>query len=124
MNDLSVPQGDLLSVYNSSPDLEVNGGRRRRPTIAEMGRVVSDSSANSSGSLVSPKDSSDQLRSMESIVRLRSLSSSQTASVATSDSGGSAGGEERKFKDDNGKRAMIVREIVEYVTYQLSTASY
>jgi hypothetical protein len=41
---------------------------------------------------------------------LRSGSSSQTLSVATTDSNGSS--EERKYKDDKGKRAMVIREIV------------
>jgi hypothetical protein len=42
---------------------------------------------------------------------LRSGTSSQTVSIATSDSGGSA--EERKYKDDKSKRALVVKEIVE-----------
>jgi hypothetical protein len=41
---------------------------------------------------------------------MRSGTSSQTLSVVTTDSSGSQ--EERKFKDDKGKRAMVIREIV------------
>ena len=37
----------------------------------------------------------------------------QTNSVATTDSNGSGSGEERKYKDDKGKRARVIREIVE-----------
>ena len=74
--------------------------------MIDSARVVSDGSFTSG----SRSNSSDQLRSMESIARLRSLSSSQTASVATTDSSGSD--EERKFKDDRSKRANLVREIV------------
>ena len=67
---------------------------------------------------VSALDSAGQLRSVESMAGLRSGSSTQTLSVATTDSNGSS--EERKFKDDKGKRAMVVREIVAYVTYLLT----
>ncbi|TFY78491.1 hypothetical protein EWM64_g5520 [Hericium alpestre] len=113
MNDLSLSQTNTFSIYGqslSSADLSGSGTRSRRPTLVETGRVVSDGSMNSMPSI---GGSSDQLRSMESIARLRSLSSAQTASVVTTDSNGSSGGEERKYKDDSGKRAMIVREIVE-----------
>ncbi|TFY62406.1 hypothetical protein EVG20_g6717 [Dentipellis fragilis] len=111
VNDLSLSQNNTLSIYSqASIDSGGSGTRSRRPTIVEGNRVVSDGSMNSPPSF---SGSTDQLRSMESIARLRSLSSSQTASVVTTDSTGSSGGEERKFKDDSGKRAMIVREIVE-----------
>jgi hypothetical protein len=56
-------------------------------------------------------DTYGQLRSPESMAGLRSGTSSKTLSVVTTDSNGSF--EERKFKDDKGKRAMVVREIVE-----------
>ena len=52
------------------------------------------------------------LRSSDAILGLRSGSTTQTNSVATTDSTGS-NGEERKFKDDKSKRARVVREIVE-----------
>jgi len=94
-------------MYGSSSD-EGGGGasRSRRPTIVDRG--VSDGSISRSGS-------SGQLRSMESMAGLRDGNAAQTMSVATTDSSGSGSGEERKFKDDKSKRAMVVREIVEYV---------
>ena len=55
---------------------------------------------------------SGQLRSMDSIAGLRSGTSAQTLSVATTDSSGSSSTEERKWKDDKAKRTMIIREIV------------
>ena len=118
MNDLSLPQTNTSSIYGGSTppsDGVGSGARSRRPTMIDSARVVSDGSFTSG----SRSNSSDQLRSMESIARLRSLSSSQTASVATTDSSGSNGGEERKFKDDSGKRAMIVREIVTCAPFSL-----
>jgi hypothetical protein len=60
----------------------------------------------SSGSMV---DMSGQLRPSESIAGLRSGSSSQTLSVVTTDSCSS---EERKFKDDKGKRVKVIQEIL------------
>jgi hypothetical protein len=78
--------------------------------------VVSDGTFSSPGSVAASRSgSSDQLRSPESIAHLRSLNSSQTTSIATTDSVGSAYGEERKFKDDGGRRMCVVKEIVEYV---------
>jgi hypothetical protein len=107
MNDLNQSQTNPLSMYGSSSD-EVAGGapRSRRPTIVDRG--VSDGS-------ISRPGSSGQLRSMDSIAGLRDRNKAQTMSVATTDSNGSGSGEERKFKDDKSKRAMVVREIVEYV---------
>ena len=114
MNDLSVTQLGLMSMYSpSSPDVAGSRPLSRRPTIADNGRVTSDGTLNSLA--VSLSGSSDQLRSPESIAHLRSLNSSQTNSIATTDSGGSANGEERKFKDDGGRRIKIVKEIIEYV---------
>ncbi|KAI0067701.1 hypothetical protein BV25DRAFT_1867513 [Artomyces pyxidatus] len=117
MNDLSLSQQmSTTSVYGSSNgDLSAGAMRTRRPTIVENGRVVSDASQASSPASIATSRSgaSDQLRSMESIVRLRSLSSTNSVSIATTDSGGSGSGEERKYKDDSAKRAMIMREIVE-----------
>ena len=117
MNDLSVTQVSLMSMYSpSSPDITGSGPRSRRPTAADGSRVASDGTLSSPGSIaVSRSGSSDQLRSPESITHLRSLNSSQTASIATTDSVGSAYGEERKFKDDGGRRMRVVKEIVEYV---------
>ncbi|KAF9535838.1 hypothetical protein CPB83DRAFT_753504 [Crepidotus variabilis] len=104
MNDLSQvqQQSNPLSIYGSSDD--ASNQRARRPTMVDSQR---ESSFTSSGG--STADSS-QLRSSESIAGLRSGTSSQTLSVATTDSNGSQ--EERKFKDDKGKRAMVIREIV------------
>jgi len=104
MNDLSqVQQSNPLSMYGSSSD-EVPHPRSRRPTIVD----TREGSMGSSGG--STTDSSTQLRSAESIAGMRSGSSSQTLSVATTDSTGSQ--DERKFKDDRSKRAMVIREIV------------
>ncbi|KAI9460839.1 hypothetical protein BJY52DRAFT_1117480 [Lactarius psammicola] len=112
MNDLSVTQLTLMSMYSpSSPDMASSGSRSRRPTTAESGRVASDGTLSSFA--ISRSGSSDQLRSPESIAHLRSLNLSQTNSIATTDSGGSVSGEERKFKDDGSRRMKIVKEIVE-----------
>lgn len=112
MNDLSVTPLGLVSMYSpSSPDMAGSGPRSRRPTTADGGRVTSDGTLSSFSA--SRSGSSDQLRSPESIAHLRSLNMSQTSSIATTDSGGSVNGEERKFKDDGGRRMKIVKEIVE-----------
>jgi hypothetical protein len=118
MNDLSVTQLSLMSMYSpSTADITGSGPHPRWPTAADGSRVVSDGSTHSSpGSVAASRSgSSDQLRSPESIAHLRSLNSSQTASIATTDSVGSAYGEERKYKDDGGRRMRVVKEIVEYV---------
>jgi hypothetical protein len=117
MNDLSVTQLSIMSMYSpSTADITGSGSRPRRPTAADGSRVVSESTHSSPGSVVASRSgSSDQLRSPESIAHLRSQNSSQTASIATTDSVGSAYGEERKYKDDGGRRMRVVKEIVEYV---------
>lgn len=107
MNDLGQSQTNPMSMYGASTD-DVLTTRSRRPTIVEGGREVSMAM---NGSTVSMIDSSGHLRSTESMAGLRSGNSTMTLSVATTDSSGSSG-EERKFKDDKGKRAMVVREIV------------
>lgn len=100
--------------------------------MVEADRVVSSDGSSSFGSpSIAPSKAGSsgsgglaqgqgQLRSVESMARIRSMSTSQTLSVATTDSAVSGsgganglGGEERKYKDDAGKRVMIVREIVE-----------
>jgi len=107
MNDLNQTQTNSPSMYGSpSEEGPAGASRSRRPTIVDRG--VSDGSISRSGS-------SGQLRSKESIAGLRNGNTTQTMSVATTDSSGSGSGEERKFKDDKAKRAMVVREIVEYV---------
>ncbi|KAF8078424.1 hypothetical protein FPV67DRAFT_1404178 [Lyophyllum atratum] len=106
MNDLGLSQQtNPLSMYGASTD-DVLTPRSRRPTMVDGQREVSVALSGSTAS----SDSTGQLRSTESMAGLRSGSSAQTLSVATTDSTGSS--EERKFKDDKGKRAMIVREIV------------
>jgi hypothetical protein len=104
MNDLShVQQSNSLSMYGVSSD-EHPQPRSRRPTVVESQFSRESSSGGST------TDSSSHLRSAESIAGMRSGSSSQTLSVMTTDSSGSQ--EERKFKDDKGKRALVIREIV------------
>lgn len=107
MNDLShIQQPNPLSMYGS-PSEEHPHPRSRRPTLVES-QVSREGSTTSSGGWT--VDNSSHLRSAESIAGMRSGSSSQTLSIATIDSNGSQ--EERKFKDDKGKRAMVIREIV------------
>jgi len=115
MNDLGLSQqSNPMSMYCvTTYDISVT--RSRRPTVVDGPREVS--MVLSSSTAASLSDSAGQLRSMESMAGLRSGSSTQTLSVATTDSSGSS--EERKFKDDKGKRAMVVREIVAYVIYLL-----
>jgi hypothetical protein len=110
MNDLSLSHQQMnpLSIYGQVPD-EVVGRPRRPTTVADSLREVSialsgTTIAHSSG------EGSNQLRPAEAIAGLRSGTSSQTMSVATTDSNGSS--EERKYKDDKGKRAMIIKEIL------------
>ena len=113
MNDLgTVQQANPLSIYGSStaPD-DYPTLRSRRPTIVENSRESSMTSGGSTTMVSS--DMSGQLRSSESITGLRSGSSSQTLSVVTSDSSGSS--DERKFKDDKGKRVKIIQEILKWV---------
>ncbi|KAJ7462668.1 hypothetical protein B0H11DRAFT_89701 [Mycena galericulata] len=109
MNDLGLSQqAAAAGLYGAGGD-EALLPRSRRPTGAGgLDREVSVSSNGSS--TMSSLDSAGQLRSMESLSGLRGGGSTQTNSVATTDSSGS--NDERKFKDDKGKRAMVVREIV------------
>ncbi|KIP12013.1 hypothetical protein PHLGIDRAFT_82614 [Phlebiopsis gigantea 11061_1 CR5-6] len=110
MHDLGLTQiNNTMSMYGGSPDTLA---RSRRPTVVDNSRLNSDSSVTSVVSLSSVTTSS-QLRSAESRSALRSGTTTQTNSVATTDSSGSGGTEERKYKDDKGKRARIIREIVE-----------
>lgn len=114
MNDLNQTQTQTnpLSMYGPSSDEGIGGASRsRRPTIVDRG--VSDGPISRSGSSGQLSGLSGQLRSMESMAGLRNGNAAQTMSVATTDSSGSGSGEERKFKDDRSKRAMVVREIVE-----------
>ncbi|KAI0307840.1 hypothetical protein B0F90DRAFT_72744 [Multifurca ochricompacta] len=115
MNDLSVTQLSIMSIYSpSSLDIAGSGHRYRQPATTDSARVASDGTLSSPGSVAASRSgSSDQLRSPESITHLRSLNLSQTASIATTDSGSSTNGEERKFKDDGSRRMRVVKEIVE-----------
>ncbi|KAG6897339.1 hypothetical protein C0992_002397 [Termitomyces sp. T32_za158] len=107
MNDLGLSQqARTISMYGAASD-DVATTRPRRATVVDGQREVSMALSGSTGS----SDSSGQLRSNEIMAGLRSGSSAQTLSIATTDSTGSSY-EERKFKDDKGKRTMIVREIV------------
>ena len=109
MYDLGLTQANTMSIYGGAlPD--ANGYRSRRPTVVETGRA--DAVLSTYGSR---PESSAHLRSSEAIMGIRSGTTTQTNSVATTDSTGSGSGEERKYKDDKSKRARIVREIVEYV---------
>jgi hypothetical protein len=103
MNDLSLSQGTTLSMYGGSPEDSPSIPRSRRPTVVER--------ANPERTISRAASISGQLRSPEAMAGLRSGTASQTISVATTDSSGSS--EERKYKDDKGKRALVVREIVE-----------
>ncbi|KAJ7169601.1 hypothetical protein C8R46DRAFT_948810 [Mycena filopes] len=103
MNDLGLSQqAAAMGVYGANGE-ETLVSRSRRPTLAGIEREASMSSNGSSLD-------SGQLRSTDSMSGMRG-SSTQTNSVATTDSSGS-GSDERKFKDNKGKRAMVVREIV------------
>ncbi|KIJ21579.1 hypothetical protein PAXINDRAFT_64568 [Paxillus involutus ATCC 200175] len=103
MNDLSLSQGATLSMYRGSEELP-SIPRSRRPTVVE-------NRANSENTISRASSMSGQLRSPETIAGLRSGTTSRTISVATTDSSSSS--EERKYKDDKGRRALIVREIIE-----------
>lgn len=106
MNDLGTSQGgNTISVYSGAEESLSSGMRSRRPTIIE--RTNSDTSAMSTISRAGSM--SAQLRSPDVMSGLRSGTASQTVSVAASD--GSQ--EERKYKDDKSKRALVVREIVQ-----------
>jgi hypothetical protein len=120
MHDLGLTQINTMSVYGGPTEPSTPGTRSRRPTVVDNGRFPSDSSVTSLSSI----GASSHLRSKESRNALRSVSSAQTNSVATTDSSGSGGGEERKYKDDKGKRARIMREIVEYVTSRAHRCSW
>ncbi|RXW18238.1 hypothetical protein EST38_g7620 [Candolleomyces aberdarensis] len=99
MNDLAQSQQpNPVSIYG---DESIAGARSRRPTVVD--REVSMVSSGSGSD-------STHLRSAESMMGLRSGTSSQTLSVATTDSSSSM--DERKYKDDKGKRSKIIQEIV------------
>ncbi|KAH9849822.1 hypothetical protein C2E23DRAFT_838532 [Lenzites betulinus] len=115
MHDLTRSQPQTLSIYGiASPDSTSSGPRSRRPTMVDNGRLASESTIGSIGSSgSSSRPESVNLRSTEGRTSVRTGSTTQTNSVATTDSTGSAGAEERKYKDDKSKRSRIIREIVE-----------
>jgi len=111
MNDLGTVQqmSNPLSMYGQPAQEDQGHTRPRRPTMVDSQREVSI--ASNSSVPMSLSDSTGHLRSSDSIAGIRSGTSSQTLSMAsTTDSNGSS--EERKFKDDKGKRAMVIKEIV------------
>ncbi len=112
MHDLGLTQTNVMSMYGGLTDA-LQGTRSRRPTVVETGRVPSESSVSSLAT--SSVSDVSQLRSIESRMGVRSGVTTQTNSVATTDSNGSGGTEERKWKDDKGKRQRVVKEIVECV---------
>ena len=105
MNDLAQSQQpNPISMYGGSGDEPIVGGvRSRRPTMVEREHSMMSTGSGST-------DASSQLRSSDSIMALRSGTSSQTLSVATTDSSSSM--DERKYKDDKGKRTKVIQEIV------------
>ena len=118
MHDLTRGQTQTMSMYGiASPDSQSSGTRSRRPTMVDNGRLPSENSVASigSGGSSSSRPESVNLRSTEGRIGMRGGSTTQTNSVATTDSTGSKDGEERKYKDDKAKRARVIREIVEYV---------
>ncbi|KAI0662761.1 hypothetical protein C8Q70DRAFT_908828 [Cubamyces menziesii] len=116
MHDLTRGQTQTMSMYGiASPDSQSSGTRSRRPTMVDNGRLPSENSVASigSGGSSSSRPESVNLRSTEGRLGMRGGSTTQTNSVATTDSTGSKDGEERKYKDDKAKRARVIREIVE-----------
>ena len=107
MHDLSQTQAQTMSMYGGLPPAETPPTRSRRPTMVDGGRLPSDTSTASIASSSRPE--SMTLRSTEGRIGM----TTQTNSVATTDSTGSGGAEERKHKDDKAKRARVIREIVE-----------
>ena len=102
MYDLGLSQSNTLSMYGGLT-VDSSGLRSRRPTIIE-GTAGSRLTTSDGASVLSGLSRPDShLRSSDAILGLRSGSTTQTNSVATTDSTGS-NGEERKFKDDKSKR--------------------
>lgn len=107
MNDLSSQQQQLQQAAGQggrgSSVYDETGTRSRRPTVVDR-----ELSLALSGTTLG---SESHQRSSDASIGGRG-SSSQTLSVATTDSSGS-GNEDRKSKDDKAKRAAVVREIIE-----------
>ncbi len=110
MHDLNQSMTQTMSVYGGPPP-DIPQTRSRRPTMVDGGHMPSDMSVSSmSSGSPSSRPESINLRSTEGRSR---GNATQTNSVATTDSGGSAGGDERKYKDNKARRVRIIREIVE-----------
>ncbi|KZT43792.1 hypothetical protein SISSUDRAFT_1039690 [Sistotremastrum suecicum HHB10207 ss-3] len=121
---LSTPglSGTPTSSHSNDPSSSPEStGRMRRPNWVDFGpsRMNLDMTMSTiSLSGTSTPGSSVPLRASDSSASLRdptSGTSSNTISMFTNDSGssGGIGHEERKHKDDKGRRAKIIREIVE-----------
>lgn len=108
MHDLGLPAAPAAAKGSAA----TRAACARRPTVVEIGRTVSENALRAD-SMLSVTSSPGQLRLRELIARLRSGTTSYTASVATTDSNGSGRAEEGKYKDDKAKRARFVREIIE-----------
>ncbi|KAI3621836.1 grfa protein [Moniliophthora roreri] len=105
MNDLSLSQqATQATMYGVSGEPMLSPRPRAYTSAGDSQREVSIAMSSGTG------DSASHLREHIHGPRLRSGTSSQTMSVATTDSSGST--EERKIKDDKGKRAMVVKEIL------------
>lgn len=116
MHDLNQSLTQTMSMYGGPPP-EIPQTRSRRPTMVDggPGRMPSDVSMSSiSSGSPSSRPESVNLRSTEGRSR---GNMGQTNSIATTDSAGSGGGDERKYKNDKAKRARVIREIVEYVSF-------
>ncbi|KAF9270411.1 hypothetical protein L218DRAFT_952546 [Marasmius fiardii PR-910] len=102
MNDLSLSQQATQAAVYGVAGEPMSSPRPRALTTTMDGRDLS----------MSIGDTSSQLRSSNdpTIGRMRSGTSSQTISVAASDSSQSS--DDRKIKDDKSKRAMVAKEIL------------
>ncbi|KAF7354928.1 DH domain-containing protein [Mycena sanguinolenta] len=111
MNDLELPQqAAAMGVSDTGVD-EALQFRLRRPTTARLGWPTWGVEFNWEGSMSRNESSLESaLRAMESMMGLQSRSLTRTNSVATMDSSVSV--DERKFKDDKSKRAMVSRQII------------
>ncbi|KAJ6516319.1 Dbl homology domain-containing protein [Mycena sanguinolenta] len=103
VNDLELSQhGAAMGVAGAGVDEALQLRLRlRQATMARLDWPIWEAEPDREGSLDSA------LRAMESMMGIRDRSPTQTNSVLTADTS-----EERKFKDDNNKRATVARKIV------------
>ncbi|KAJ6516346.1 Dbl homology domain-containing protein [Mycena sanguinolenta] len=103
MNDLQLSQhGAAMGVAGAGVDEALQLRLRlRQATMARLDWPIWEVEPDREGSLDSA------LRAMESMMGIPDRSPTQTNNVATADSS-----DERKFKDDKSKRAMVARKIV------------